>query len=107
MPLGSLSFKFCLARLLLFVAAFSSGCSPCSAEDSCIWLHLLNGTSKEIGLFSTQNLLGLMTSVVRSDSPHAHTTLPSLVQFLVVLHVLVLLWKESCKSLSRPAAVAL
>lgn len=81
--------------------------AACGAEDSCIWLHLLNGTSEEIGLFSTQNPLGLMTSVVRSDSPHAHTTLPSLVQFLVVLHVLVLLWEESCKSLSRPAAVAL
>lgn len=77
--------------------------AACGAEDSCIWLHLLNGTSEEIGLFSTQNPLGLMTSVVRSDSPHAHTTLP----FLVVLHVLVLLWEESCKSLSRPAAVAL
>lgn len=81
--------------------------TACGADDSCIWLHLLNGTFKEIGLVSTQNPLGLMTSVVRSDPPHAHTTLLSLVQFLVVLHVLMLLWEESCKSLSRPAALVL
>lgn len=81
--------------------------TACGAEDSCIWLRLLNGTSKDINLVSTQNPLGLMTSGVRSDPPHAHTTLLSLVQFLVVLRVLMLMWEESCKTLSGPAAVAL
>lgn len=59
--------------LLLVVTAVPAACG---AEDSCIWLHLLNGNSKEIGLGSTKNPLGLMTSVVSSDPPHAHTTLP-------------------------------
>lgn len=59
MPLGSLSFKFALVRLVLFVAAFNSDSSlcslACSAEGSCIWLQLVNGSCKEIGLVSAQN----------------------------------------------------
>lgn len=103
-PLNFLWLGCCFLWLLSVVTAVPAACG---AEDSCIWLHLLNGTSKEIGLISTQNPRGLMTSVVRSDPPHAHTTLLSLVQFLVELDVLMLLWEESCKSLSRLAAVAL
>lgn len=82
----------CFLWLLSVVNAVPAACS---AEDSCTWLHLLNGTSEEIGLVSTQTPLGLVTSVERSDPPHAHTTHLSLVQFLVVLDVLMLLWEES------------
>lgn len=81
MPLGSLSFFF-FFFLLLFAVTFSSSSSHCilaySAEGCSIWLELVNGICEEISHISpkSQHKILLIMSVVRSEPPHACTTIP-------------------------------
>lgn len=68
--------------LLLFAVTFSSSSSHCilaySAEGCSIWLELVNGICEEISHISpkSQHKILLIMSVVRSEPPHACTTIP-------------------------------